>query len=508
MSGSDTPPSHRHDDVAARTEDHVTPEESTDTWNLPGLERRWLLWHGFMKEHAHLDAWLRLAEHAVASHNWSRVTYAGAKDAVRRFERLRCEAASHLVHLDTLAQRNRTLTLLFRGAMRSRLLDAARDCGHRWDRLNVKLESISGRLKGLVCEWEEFEEEMEELAVWLAEMEVQLVEVQHVTGNECDKLGQLQSFQRSVCVKCARVNGVLERGEALIQRGAACDAQRAERRLLELLRRCGRVYDSIGRAHTRLLSMRLVFEDDFLLTPPPDSGCPSETLFEEEGALDKVHRDLPVGPQDGRHRPPSPSSPFHDHLGLEWDPSVDVGRSVSCGDFSYDGAGAGHRETTKRRSYISSLGSDVISSDIIRQEDAPHFSASPALPDATSTPAERRVTSAPEHDGEPGGSDGRVRAWLGVQSPVRPSCCKAVQTDSQTENEEEEGEKEDEEDEESCCDGAEQRSSEARRAARRLLLAAVTSLLACLLWSCLEPSWRRGAPGNLHLSYVNGPPPT
>ncbi|XP_061637852.1 uncharacterized protein si:ch211-137a8.2 isoform X3 [Phyllopteryx taeniolatus] len=446
MSGSDTPPSHRHDDVAARTEDHVTPEESTDTWNLPGcerLERRWLLWHGFMKEHAHLDAWLRLAEHAVASHNWSRVTYAGAKDAVRRFERLRCEAASHLVHLDTLAQRNRTLTLLFRGAMRSRLLDAARDCGHRWDRLNVKLESISGRLKGLVCEWEEFEEEMEELAVWLAEMEVQLVEVQHVTGNECDKLGQLQ-----------------------------------------------------------------VFEDDFLLTPPPDSGCPSETLFEEEGALDKVHRDLPVGPQDGRHRPPSPSSPFHDHLGLEWDPSVDVGRSVSCGDFSYDGAGAGHRETTKRRSYISSLGSDVISSDIIRQEDAPHFSASPALPDATSTPAERRVTSAPEHDGEPGGSDGRVRAWLGVQSPVRPSCCKAVQTDSQTENEEEEGEKEDEEDEESCCDGAEQRSSEARRAARRLLLAAVTSLLACLLWSCLEPSWRRGAPGNLHLSYVNGPPPT
>ncbi|XP_061538540.1 nesprin-2 isoform X3 [Phycodurus eques] len=306
MSGSDTPPSHRRhddddddDDVAARTEDHATPEESTDTWTPPGcerLERRWLLWHGFMKEHGHLDAWLRLAEHAVASRNWSRVTYAGAKDGVRRLERLRCEAAAHLVHLDTLAQRNRSLTLLFRGAMRTRLLDAARDCGHRWDRLDVELESISGRLKGLVCEWEEFEEETEELAVWLAEMEVQLVEVQHVTGNEYDKLRQLQ-----------------------------------------------------------------VFEDDFLLTPPPDSGCPSETLFEEEGALDKVHRDPPVGPKDGRRRPPSPSSPFHEHLGLEWDPSVDVGRSVSCGDFSYDGASAGLRETTKRRSDIGSLGSDVIS---------------------------------------------------------------------------------------------------------------------------------------------------
>ncbi|XP_061637854.1 nesprin-2 isoform X4 [Phyllopteryx taeniolatus] len=417
MSGSDTPPSHRHDDVAARTEDHVTPEESTDTWNLPGcerLERRWLLWHGFMKEHAHLDAWLRLAEHAVASHNWSRVTYAGAKDAVRRFERLRCEAASHLVHLDTLAQRNRTLTLLFRGAMRSRLLDAARDCGHRWDRLNVKLESISGRLKGLVCEWEEFEEEMEELAVWLAEMEVQLVEVQHVTGNECDKLGQLQSFQRSVCVKCARVNGVLERGEALIQRGAACDAQRAERRLLELLRRCGRVYDSIGRAHTRLLSMRLV-------------------------RTRRTHFCIPAV------------------------------RPRLC--------------LRRRERLTKSTGTSpsVLKTAVIVRLRRPRLSTTTWV--WSGTP--RWTWDAPS-----------------------PAATSPTTEPAQTENEEEEGEKEDEEDEESCCDGAEQRSSEARRAARRLLLAAVTSLLACLLWSCLEPSWRRGAPGNLHLSYVNGPPPT
>lgn len=39
-----------------------------------------------MTEHDHLDAWLRLAEQAVASHDWTRVTYAAAKDDVRRFE--------------------------------------------------------------------------------------------------------------------------------------------------------------------------------------------------------------------------------------------------------------------------------------------------------------------------------------------------------------------------------------------------------------------------------------
>ncbi|XP_061683122.1 nesprin-2 isoform X2 [Syngnathoides biaculeatus] len=488
MSGLDTPPWQRHDDARAWTEDQ--------DGDLTGLERRWLLWQGFMKEHAQLDTWLRLAEVVVASHDWSRVTYAGAKDDVRRFERLRCEAVSQLVCLDTLTQRNRTLTVLFQGAMRARLLDAARDCRRRWDRLNFKLESISRRLEDLVCEWEEFEEETEELAVWLAEMEVRLVEVQHVTGNACDKLKQLESFRRSVGLKCARVNGVLERGEELIQRGAPCDARRVERRLLELLRQCRRVDDNVGRARTRLLSMRLVFEDDFPLSPPPDSGCPSETLFEDEGELGKVHQDLFVSPKDDRlyrRGSLSLSSPFHEHSALEWDPSVDVGR----GDFSYDAAGTGLQESTKRLSYFGSLASDVV---------LPRLNEPPVLPDAdvASGPAARRVTSTPEHDGEPDGLDGRVRAWLGVRSPVRPSCCKAVQAGCQSEDEDEDEEKQDEDDDEFCSRGGHQSMREARRAAKRLLLAALASLLACLFWSWLAPPCR----GNLHLSYVNGPPPT
>ncbi|KAF3847176.1 hypothetical protein F7725_020204 [Dissostichus mawsoni] len=89
------------------------------------LERRWVLWHDFMKEHDQLDTWLRLAEPA----------------------RLRCEAGSRLVQLDSLTRRNRTLTRLFHGAMQARLLTAARDCGQRWDDVNAKLEYITTRLK-------------------------------------------------------------------------------------------------------------------------------------------------------------------------------------------------------------------------------------------------------------------------------------------------------------------------------------------------------------------------
>lgn len=68
----------------------------------------------------------------------------------------------------------------------------------------------------------------------------------------------MQSFQRSVRVNSGRVNGALERGEALIQRSTAGDAQCVERRLLELLRQCIHIYGNIARAQTRLLSMRLV----------------------------------------------------------------------------------------------------------------------------------------------------------------------------------------------------------------------------------------------------------
>lgn len=58
-----------------------------------------------------------------------------------------------------------------------------------------------------------------------------------------------------------------------------------------------------------------VFEDDHVLSPGPDSGCPSESLLEEE--------DAPDPPPSPLRPPPPPDDPV-----LEWDPSVDIGQSV------------------------------------------------------------------------------------------------------------------------------------------------------------------------------------
>ncbi|XP_071369392.1 nesprin-2, partial [Centroberyx affinis] len=354
------------------------------------LDMKWVLWHEFMKEHAHLDAWLRLAEQAVSSpNNSAHVTYAAAKEELRKFERLRGEAGSRLVQLDGLTQRGRALTRLSRGAVRARLLGAARESGRRWDRVNARLETITHTLQVFVSEWEGFEAEWEELTLWLADLDLRLSEVEQLTGNTCDKMRQLQALQQCVCVHSERVNGVLRRGEALMQRSEPPDARELESRVLQLLRHCTHTFNCITRTHTRLLSMRLVFEDDCILSQAPDSGCPSETLLEDEGALDKPHLDLPAPPHPARELgfnqlgkppspwlllppPPSPSPPTHEHLGLEWDPSVDIGGSVSRddADSSYFSANTGlYRDGLKRRSYLSSLGSQSdITNDITNQE--------------------------------------------------------------------------------------------------------------------------------------------
>ncbi|XP_063343570.1 nesprin-2-like isoform X2 [Pelmatolapia mariae] len=106
--------------------------------------------------------------------------------------RRRREAGPRLIQLESLTRRSRTLTLLFQGTLQTGLLATARECGRRWDDVNAKQESITGRLQLLVTEWEGFEAQREELVVWLADMDVHLSEVDQLTGNTCEKLKQLQ----------------------------------------------------------------------------------------------------------------------------------------------------------------------------------------------------------------------------------------------------------------------------------------------------------------------------
>ncbi|KAL0972841.1 hypothetical protein UPYG_G00195400 [Umbra pygmaea] len=323
------------------------------------LERKWVLWHEFMKEYYSLNDWLQLAERLADTPRTSCMPFITAKEELRKFENLRAEAGARLGQLDGLTWMNRTLTRLFDGAMRCRLLGMARDCGQRWDRLSGTVESVCRRLKHSVFQREEFDSQRQEMAVWLSDMDLRLTEVEHSSGRDtCDKMRDLQSFQEAVGVNTGRLNSLLERGEALIQKSEPEDAQDIEAGLQDLLLYCAHVFEGVGRLHTRLLSMRLVFDDDWVLTAASDSGCPSESLLEEDRVFEKSG-----APRD--------SSPNHDYLVLEWDPSVDIGGQVSQddADSSYYSTNTDRekplaRDCVKRRSYLSSLGSQSDMSNV------------------------------------------------------------------------------------------------------------------------------------------------
>ncbi|KAK9962267.1 hypothetical protein ABG768_007639 [Culter alburnus] len=393
------------------------------------LERRWMLWYEFKKELSCLDDWLRSAEKIAASPNSSHVLYITAKEELQKYENLRAEARIRLAQLDGLTQRSRTLVDLFRGTMGTRLVEMTKDCGQRWDQLSNTVETVCRRLKHFVCQREDFERQREEMAVWLADMDLRLTEVEHFSGRDtCSKMHQLQGFQEAVGESAGRLNDLLQHGEELIQRSEPADAQAIESQLQELMLHCTRVFQGLGRLHTRLLSMRLVFEEDWALCAP-DSGCPSESMLEDECFVERA-----MAPQSQACLPQS----GQDHLVLEWDPSVDIGGSISRDDTESAGMSCTDEPAKyplRRRVYMSPVDSHPDSASVSVKQPGVEKSLECTAPPQMPVPVIRAgkpqfarpfKTSTPEtRSPEPVTFD-RISAWLGQTHQL---CSKAVQTE-------------------------------------------------------------------------------
>ncbi|XP_052433262.1 nesprin-2 isoform X1 [Carassius gibelio] len=395
------------------------------------LERRWMLWYEFKKELSCLDDWLRSAEKMAASPNSSHVLYVTAKEELQKYENLRAEARIRLTQLDGLTQRSRTLVGLFRGAMGARLMEMIKDCGQRWDQLSNTVETVCRRLKHFVCQREDFERQREEMAVWLVDLDLRLTEVEHFSGKDtCSKMHQLQGFQEAVGESAGRLNDLLQHGEELIQRSEPADAQAIENQLQELLLHCTRVFQGLGHLHTRLLSMRLVFEEDWALCAP-DSGCPSESMLEDECFIDRS-----MAPRSSQ-----------DHLVLEWDPSVDIGGSISHDgtDSSSFSAAAGVPYTdepakyaVRRRVYMGPVDSQPDNAAVSVKQPGIKKSLENAAPPQRPVPVIRTgkheyagpfKTRATPETGAPESvtfDPERISAWLGQTHQL---CSKAVQTE-------------------------------------------------------------------------------
>ncbi|XP_059390283.1 uncharacterized protein LOC132123573 [Carassius carassius] len=417
-----------HDDLNKLSDEwSSTGDLSQDaSFSLEGcikLERRWMLWYEFKKELSCLDDWLRSAEKIAASPNSSHVLYVTAKEELQKYENLRAEARIRLTQLDGLTKLCQTLVGLFRGAMGAWLVEMTKDCGQRWDQLSNIVDTVCRRLKHFICQREDFERQREEMAVWLADMDLRLTEVEHFSGKDtCSKMHQLQGFQEAVGESAGRLNDLLQHGEELIQRSEPGDAQVIENQLQELLLHCTRVFQGLGHLHTRLLSMRLVFEEDWALCAP-DSGCPSESMLEDECMAPQSQACLPQSSQD--------------HLVLEWDPSVDIGGSISHDDTDSSSFSAAAKYPLRRRVYMSPVDTQPDNVAVSLKNPGIKKSLEYAAPPQTPVPVIRAgepqnagpfKTSTPEtRSPEPVTFDPeRISAWLGQTHQL---CSKAVQTE-------------------------------------------------------------------------------
>ncbi|RXM35715.1 hypothetical protein EOD39_3926 [Acipenser ruthenus] len=311
-------------------------------------EQKWQLWHEFIHAYSRFNDWLRLAESMASSPNSAHVLYITAKKELKQFEVLQREIQARLLELESLILQYCRLAKGAGLGECGRLHGIIQDASLRWDDLNKRTASICRRLQHFVRQREELDSEQENIAVGLAEMDLRLTEVEHSSGcNVADKMEQLQAFHQAVYENTERMNRLLVEGERSIQRSEPQDAVEIEDSLQELLLYCTQVFEGVGHLYTRLLSLRLVFEDGWM----SGSNCLS-VLWEDEGIYD-------------RSSPCDRTGSRRDSLPLEWDPSVDVGESTSHDDTdsSYFSTitGLHHFEvlseepSTKRSSSLSSL---------------------------------------------------------------------------------------------------------------------------------------------------------
>ncbi|XP_075771402.1 uncharacterized protein LOC102456975 isoform X2 [Pelodiscus sinensis] len=283
--------------------------------------------------------WLQAAERWAASPASAQVPFPVAKEELKKFEVLQRQIQEKLHHLESLNRQYRQLVQASGTSLQGRLRAVVQDCNQRWDNLQKRAAAILKRLKYVVSQREEFEWERETVQVRLTELDLRLTDVEHFSGgSSLEKIVQLQEFQEAVQSNAERLDWLLVSGERLIQRSEPQDAEILEEELQDLSCYCQEVFWRVSRFRRRLVSMRLVFEDEWLSDRDTDveSDCFEDASLESEvqgetgGSLPTawIYQSTPHKAVCCQHHHRFEAA-GGDTLDLEWDPSVDVGGSTS-----------------------------------------------------------------------------------------------------------------------------------------------------------------------------------
>ncbi|XP_063287310.1 uncharacterized protein LOC134572338 [Pelobates fuscus] len=282
----------------------------------------------FLDSLSRFEDWLHLAQ--ITSSLPPRTLHKEAKATLSRYEMFLREMRERLLDLESLNRQYWRLTQLPHRTVLPRVLRSRmQELNQLWDHLQREIEAIHETLKKRVQQREEFDMNQEEMRLWLTEMDQGLSSVEYInSGNPSEKIRQLQMFKEDVRSNMERMEDLFERGDNLINESDPKDAEILEEEIAELGNYCQEIFSHLSRLQKRLVSTKLVFEDDFLDGELEIMSTGSSDVFLEAGSEDGVCLRQSV--------PPSGSVPYLEgaargalEVDLEWDPLGDVGRASS-----------------------------------------------------------------------------------------------------------------------------------------------------------------------------------
>ncbi|KAK9394271.1 nesprin-4 [Crotalus adamanteus] len=302
--------------------------------------------------------WLWAAERVASSPRSSLVSHNDSRKELQRFRALQKDVSEKVWPLASLNRQYHQLVWM--GGISPRLRSSVQEVNRRWEKLQTRAAAVSRRLQHFVNQWEEFGQKKGDIQVRLMELDLRLTDVEHFSaGTWLEKMQQLQAFQQDVQTNTEHVDHLVVHAEYLIQKSQPEDAETLEEDLKELIVFHQVVLSRVLQFRQRLVSMRLVFEDEWESDRESDSesdcftegSLPFRTGHPESAALIPQGLLLHSTPQSVRCcRAPAPIGDSS-AADLEWDPSVDVGGSTSQDeDSSYCSAVVGQEEPLRRRS--------------------------------------------------------------------------------------------------------------------------------------------------------------
>ncbi|OCT68086.1 uncharacterized protein LOC108698646 [Xenopus laevis] len=286
----------------------------------------------FLDDLSRFEDWLKGIQMTLSLPDVSQALHREAKLALRRHEVVLKELREKLLDLESLNIKYWKLAQVpHQIFLPNNLCSRMQEVNQFLDKVQKEAEEVIQALKIRVQQREEFDADREEMRLWLTEMDLGLSSVEYMyNGNSTEKIHRLQEFQEDVRSTMKRMDKLLERGDQLIEESDQLDAEFLENELKELGSYCQDIFIRFSRFQKRLVSTKLVFEDNLLVDDLETMSLGSSEVFCELEREDVETQNPSLklsGPCLLACKQEAPvGAP---NVDLEWDPLGDVGTSES-----------------------------------------------------------------------------------------------------------------------------------------------------------------------------------